>query len=166
MAACDYCGTTILFGGKRDGNLRFCNEECQRKGVVAVAAQQMPDDFVSEQVRQVHQGACPRCGGAGPVDVYTSHRVWSALALTSWSSRPHIVCKSCGMKAQVGDAVFCLALGWWGFPWGLIVTPVQITRNLAGLFRSESAEPSPQLEHFIRMHIAASGMNASSRQNS
>lgn len=27
MTSCAYCGTTILFGGKRINDLRFCNEK-------------------------------------------------------------------------------------------------------------------------------------------
>lgn len=33
MAKCGYCGTTILFGGKKDGDLRFCNDECHAKRI-------------------------------------------------------------------------------------------------------------------------------------
>src|SRR5262245_1613216 len=83
MAKCGYCGTTILFGGARDGDVRYCNADCQQRGAVAAVAQHVPDQLVSEQVWKVHQGVCPRCGGRGPVDVHTSYRVWSALVLTS-----------------------------------------------------------------------------------
>jgi hypothetical protein len=161
MASCGYCGTTVLFGGTREGELRFCNAECQRKGFVAAVAQHIPDHVVSEQVWKVYQGLCPQCGGSGPVDVHTSYRVWSALALTSWSSRPHIVCRSCGSKARLGDAAFSLVLGWWGFPWGLIMTPVQVFRNAAGLVRTTgSTAPSSQLTHLIRLRIAADAIEA------
>jgi hypothetical protein len=166
MAACGYCGTTILFGGKRDGELRFCNDECQRKGFVAAVAQEVPDDLVSEQVWKVHQGSCPKCGGSGPVDVHMSYRVWSALVMTSWSSRPHVVCRPCGSKARLGDAAFSLAFGWWGFPWGFIITPVQVFRNVAGFFgKRDPAAPSPQLAHMVRLHIAADAIEASGRQD-
>jgi hypothetical protein len=48
-----------------------------------------------------------------------------------------------------------LFLGWWGFPWGLILTPVQIGRNLFGLVRSPSSfAPSAQLERIVRLTIA------------
>jgi hypothetical protein len=127
MASCGYCGTTILFGGKRDGELRFCNAECQQKGLVAAVAQEVPDALVSDQVWKVHQGLCPKCGSSGPV-----------------------------------DAVFSLAFGWWGFPWGLIMTPVQIFRNVAGLLNAtDPMVPSPQLGHIIRLHIAANAFEAS-----
>jgi hypothetical protein len=76
--------------------------------------------------------------------------------MTSWNSRPQISCRSCGRKAKLGDAAFSLVLGWWGFPWGFIFTPVQVLRNVSGLLRSEqSVKPSPQLEKLVRMGMAA-----------
>lgn len=36
MPTCSFCGTTILFGGKQDGPLRFCREICMRKGAAEV----------------------------------------------------------------------------------------------------------------------------------
>jgi hypothetical protein len=82
--------------------------------------------------------------------------VWSALFLTSWKSRPHVCCRSCGIKSQLGDAVFSLVLGWWGFPWGFIVTPIQVVRNVVGVARGvDPSKPSGQLENVVRLGIAA-----------
>ncbi|MBX6316663.1 MAG: hypothetical protein IRY99_27680, partial [Isosphaeraceae bacterium] len=136
MASCDYCGTTLLFGGVRDGDLRFCNEKCHQQGFLLAVADQVPGDVLSEYVRQAHEGPCPKCNGPGPIDVHTSYTVWSALVLTSWRSRPEVCCQACGTKSQIGAAVSSAVLGWWGFPWGLILTPIQILRNLGGLLSS------------------------------
>jgi anti-anti-sigma factor len=76
---CDYCGTGILFGGKREGNLRFCNTRCQQGGAFLALSRRVSDTQVQEMLWKVHQGMCPKCGGSGPVDVHTSYRVWSAL---------------------------------------------------------------------------------------
>lgn len=158
MATCDSCGSTILFGGKRDANGRFCNAKCQAQGGLLARAKQVPDATVREQVWKTHQGMCPKCGGPGPVDVYTAHKVWSALLLTKWTSTPQISCRACGRKSQWAGVGFSLVLGWWGFPWGLVMTPIQIGRNLAGIGRAADAStPSPQLEKTIRMTIAAQG---------
>jgi hypothetical protein len=158
MATCDSCGSTILFGGKRDANGRFCNEKCQARGGLLARAKQVPDETVREQLWKTHQGMCPKCSGPGPVDVYTSHKVWSALLLTRWTSTPQISCRGCGRKSQWAGVGFSLILGWWGFPWGLIMTPIQIGRNLAGIGHSADAStPSPQLEKTIRMTIASQG---------
>ena len=161
MAKCDYCGSLILFGGARDGNLRFCNEKCQSAGGLLRLSSQIPEDVVQKQVWEVHQGICPACNGRGPVDVHTAHRVWSAILLTSWNSELKVSCRACGVKHQLTNMVICLVAGWWGFPWGLIVTPVQVIRNLVGVFRGpDPMKPSPQLERIVRMHIAQSAMAA------
>jgi hypothetical protein len=141
MATCDHCGTFILFGGKRLGGLRFCSDACLQKGSYRSAAQQLaqqvPEELVQQQVLAVHQGVCPKCGREGPIDVHVSHRVWSAIHLTSWKSRQHVSCRACAVKAQCGDALFSLLFGWWGFPFGLVLTPVHAARP-----QSHSAQPA------------------------
>lgn len=159
MAKCATCGTTILFGGARDGVLRFCNEKCQQQGVVLSVAGQVPPELVQRQALQVHRGPCPKCGGEVPVDVHLGYRIWSALFLTSWQSMQRVCCRSCGMKGQVLDALFSLALGWWGFPWGFIMTPVQVGRNIIGLMSGpDPAMPSARLEKVVRIVIASQAL--------
>jgi hypothetical protein len=159
MSRCHHCGTFILFGGKRLDGLRFCSEKCFQAGAVGSAAhqlaQQVPEELFQKQVAAVHQGECPKCGRSGPVDVHLSHRVWSAIHVTSWKSRPQVSCRACGIKSQCGDALFSLLLGWWGFPFGFVMTPLQIGRNIVGMFRGpDPTRPSPQLEQMVRLDIA------------
>jgi hypothetical protein len=91
------------------------------------------------------------------VDVHVSYRVWSAAIVTSWSSRPAVSCGGCGTKRKLGDALFSLVLGWWGLPWGVVITPVQIVRNLVGLARKPApGQPSPALENMVRLNMAQS----------
>src|SRR4051794_18538215 len=122
MAKCAYCGTTIAFGGVREGELRFCRKACRDKAHLSAPSTQLPEEFVWEKAAEVHAGACPKCGGAGPVDLRTSYSVWSALVLTRWSQKSELCCRSCGRKAQLQAAAMSAALGWWGFPWGFIIT--------------------------------------------
>lgn len=155
MATCAACNSTILFGGKRDANGRFCNQKCQVRGALLAAANQIPETAIREQVWQIHQGLCPKCGGAGPVDVYVTHKVWSALFLTSWKSTLEVSCRPCGRKSQWMGVASSAVLGWWGFPWGLVFTPVQIGRNLAAIARAaDASSPSPQLEKVVRITLA------------
>ena len=156
MASCAACNATIFFGGNRTGDLRFCNASCQRNGNLAIAASQLDADTVSQHLEKLHRGNCPKCGGEGPVDVHTSYRIWSALVLTQYSARPSICCKSCGTKQRIGDTVYSAVLGWWGFPWGILVTPIWIGRNVVGFFSNPDPEqPSPALEKGVRLHLAS-----------
>ena len=157
MTPCDYCGCGILFGPHKDADLRFCSPNCAAKADWVRAALALPDADADQCVRETHQSPCPRCGGPGPVDVYTSQWVYSALAWTSWGSRPEICCESCGRMKYVKSGVFSLLLGWWGFPFGFVMTPLQLCRNLGGLIGIGSPDPnmpSPALHRMVRLHLA------------
>jgi len=155
MAKCDYCNSTIVIGGVKQGDQRFCNQKCYQSGLLLNVARQIPEDLLRREIHQVHQGQCPKCKGSGPIDVHTSYLVFSALILTRWSTKPQVSCRSCGVKSQLGNALISLLFGWWGFPWGLILTPVQVTRNLLGIFNPPSpTQPSQQLEKFVGLGMA------------
>jgi hypothetical protein len=159
MSTCNHCGAVIIFGGKRAGELRFCSEKCLRaSGAILAAhelANQVPEELLMRQVASVHQGVCPRCGRPGPVDVHVSHHVWSFFHVTSWKSRPQVSCRVCGVKSQCGGVLFSILFGWWGFPFGFMMTPVQIGRNLVGIFRApDPTTPSDHLAQMVRSDIA------------
>lgn len=156
MSSCGYCNSTIILGGVKHAGAVFCNQECLQKNALSSVASQVPEQTIRSYVARIHRGNCGLCGGHGPVDVHTSYRIYSALFFSSWSSRPAICCQRCGNKRKIGDTVFSLFLGWWGIPWGLLMTPVQSIRNMIGLFRESNAlEPSPELEKMVRLHIAS-----------
>jgi ribosomal protein L24E len=165
MASCDYCGSMILFGGKKIEGLRFCNDKCLANGHMMIAAGRVPDEVVTTRAREIHVGPCPVCGDqGGPVDVHTSHKVASFLVMTSWSSTPRVSCSSCARKAQLGGLAYSLFLGWWGIPWGIFMTPVQIGKNVVGMFRSNySSEPSDKLKNIVRLQLASASVAASQR---
>jgi hypothetical protein len=90
------------------------------------------------------------------VDVHTSHTVWSLLVITSWNSSPEVCCRSCGFKSKLGAMALSGVAGWWGFPWGLIMTPIQVGRNFVGLVSGpDPGQPSPELANIIRLSLAA-----------
>jgi hypothetical protein len=156
MANCSYCDSFILFGGKTDRTGRYCNATCQQAGNLLAFSQQIPRVEMNRLITEVHESNCPRCGKHGPIDVHKAHAVWSALVLTSWSSRPALSCKSCATKRQAGAMFSSAVLGWWGFPWGLIMTPVQIVRNVFEMIEGpKPGKPTPLLEKYVRLQAAA-----------
>ena len=163
MAQCSTCSKTILFGGEKAEGLRFCNEQCLAAGKVLLESRRIPADVVARALVEVVDGKCPVCGGPGPVELFLSHRVFSAVVVTSWKSVPQISCRRCATKSQLGSTLSSLLLGWWGIPWGLVVTPVQIARNLAGLARKADREnPSKELEEFVRARLASQAQTPAS----
>jgi hypothetical protein len=159
MATCDYCGATILFAGVKQGELRYCNAVCQGKGQVMVAAARVQESAAVSLAQEIHRGRCPRCNGPGPVDIHTAYWVWSALVFTRRGSWPLLSCRRCAVKAQLGNLATSAVFGWWGFPWGLVYTPVQITRNLIAMVSPPNlAEPSDRLVQSARIQLASRPM--------
>ena len=153
MAKCGYCGSTI-FGGVRDGNQSYCNAKCRNNAYILSVSNQVPPDVLERQVEEIFRGNCPKCRGLGPIDVHKVHQVWSALVLTRWTTNAQVSCRSCATKSQLGGALFSAVLGWWGFPWGLILTPVQITRNVVGMMRGpDPSKPSADLQKLVRVNL-------------
>jgi hypothetical protein len=163
MASCDYCNKTILFGGVRQNDLRFCGKACQLKAHSAVAAQFHPDD-VEQLVNNIHQGKCPICNGDGPIDVQLSHEVWSAFFLTRWVTKSKIACQRCGNKARTKALLSSALLGWWGIPWGLLITPMQIIRNISGLSAGAPSAPSSKLKRIVMQRLGAQALQQSAAQ--
>jgi hypothetical protein len=61
------------------------------------------------------------------------------------------------VKTQLGDAVISLVAGWWGFPWGLVLTPVQVVRNIISLASPpDRLVPSQLLRQRVRLMLASS----------
>jgi hypothetical protein len=156
MASCSYCNSFILFGGQTDHTGRYCNANCQQAGNLLALSHQIPKHQIDQLLWELHHGNCPRCGSPGPVDMHKAHKVWSALVLTSWNSNPELSCRSCAIKRQIGAALFSGVLGWWGFPWGIIMTPVQVVRNIVEMTSGpQPGQPSELLEKYARLLAAA-----------
>ena len=154
MAICANCGKMIESGGIKLGDQTFCDGTCmdnvRKLWSLAPSAPRGPADFA----RQIHSGPCPVCRGPGPIDVHDTHWVWSALVLTRWGSRSQVSCRWCGIKSQVLGIAQSAVLGWWGFPWGFIFTPVQIIRNVIGICTPSPKEPSERLLAIARDHLS------------
>jgi hypothetical protein len=111
---------------------------------------------LNRKVEEVWGGACPKCKGPGPVDVHKVHEVWSALVMTRWTTKSQVSCRSCARKRQLGGAAFSFVFGWWGFPWGLILTPVQVTRNIIGMGAGpDSSRASDGLRKLVMVNLGA-----------
>ncbi len=155
MFRCVICDALVLFGGEQEGELRFCSAKCREAANYLSLADQVPAEVMEKYLREVHEGLCPVCGGEGPVDVHTSYYVWSILVLTTWGKSPRVSCRRCGFKAKLGALIGSGLVGWWGIPFGLFITPVQLTRNLVGLVKNPDPDiPSEALRFVVKASIA------------
>jgi hypothetical protein len=161
MTTCASCNQTILFGGYVEDGFRFCNKKCAKKGSIIRDAARIPESDVTPRVWEIRNGRCPSCSGPGPIDLHRSYRVWSGLVMTSYSTRQNVCCARCAQGARMKDAAFSLVFGWWGFPWGLIWTPIQVARNVWAMVRAEdSSAPSNDLKTLVRLQLAAAAAAA------
>lgn len=155
MDRCDHCDKAILFGGVRENGVRYCGDECYTEALLHSAAGVITPEMIEARALEIHQSECPRCYGPGPVDVHTAHSIWSVVYLTSWKSTPHLVCRSCGFGRQFQGLMFSTLFGWWGF-WGLLVTPVQVFRNIRGLASGpDPSMPSEELKEIAHTLLAS-----------
>ncbi len=159
MAVCSYCGTTILFGGIRKDEYTFCSAKCAKNGAPLVLAKDVPLAVAEKTAREIFFGTCPRCHGNGPVDVHNSYEVSSFIFVTNSKSTPHVCCRSCGNKFRIKGLIYSLFLGWWGVPWGVVMTPLQIVRNLTGLLHpADNNTPSADLIRIVRIGLASQSL--------
>jgi len=42
-------------------------------------------------------------------------------------------------------------MGWWGIPWGIFITPVQLVKNVGEVMRGDRDEPSDELVFHARI---------------
>lgn len=155
MPKCSGCGRLIFFGGVRGAGRRYCDSTCATKELLHLAAEKLPKELIAESVRSVHAGDCPTCGARGPVDIHVSYSVVSLLIVTRWNSIPQLCCRRCGFKAQVKRLMVSTTFGWWSFPWGILITPFQIIRNIVGIVcPPDPSTPSQELIDRIRLRMA------------
>lgn len=164
MPKCGYCGSTIIIGGVRAGEQRFCNNRCHQNAYVLSVSQRVPPDLIARKVEETWRGNCPKCGSNGPVDLHKYYQVWSALVLTRWTTNAQVSCRSCATKRQLVGIALSAVAGWWGFPWGLILTPVQITRNVVALCKGpDTSRPSDGLQKLVQVNLGAQIMAANQK---
>lgn len=155
MRSCSYCETQFWFGGKADGSARYCNEECFVNGKFLFLANSLPPHLVTEHVNEIRNSKCPVCGKTARLDAYISYKVWSALLITNSSTHTKLSCEMCANKENRTSSIYSFFVGWWGIPWGIIMTPIQIARNIREILsRQSSNSNSPLFERAIKVDLA------------
>ncbi|RXK86791.1 hypothetical protein [Filimonas effusa] len=97
---------------------------------------------------------CPVCQASyTKLNATMTSEVMSLLIFTQWSKKLKIACPGCLDKAN-NDALLKSALtGWWGFPWGLIRTPIAIARNIKNKKTNHLDTPNDFLRSFTMANI-------------
>ena len=156
MAICDNCSKKFNLFGVYENGYSFCSANCRdRARALLTSLDGVPPAELTSYIERSRAGPCAKCGGPGPLDLHQSYRVYSMLVITSWSTHNHFVCRACARNEQLKSLGFSTLLGWWGIPFGLIVTPIQIVRNLAALAGStDPGKASQRLQNILKLNLA------------
>ncbi|MCP4377494.1 MAG: hypothetical protein GY794_15125 [bacterium] len=142
---CDFCGQSVRFSTVEDEGQKFCSDDCLRNARLMEASVDIPEQEILKRAAEIQDGPCPACGGGGSrIEWRKSYWVWSALFFTRWGTSAKFCCKKCGIQANLLSIGSCLMLGWWGFPFGLLLTPIQIIANTAAIFRRFDKSKHPE----------------------
>ena len=153
--ACPSCGNSVLFGGIKEGNKRYCSKKCFQLDEINRIAAKIPDNIVDALVVKLHDGHCPKCHGAGPIDIHKSYSIYSVVIYTKWKTIEHLLCKKCATKQQVSDLAGSLLLGWWGIPFGILITPIISLSNVIAMMKSPGKKgPTKSLKRWARTMLA------------
>lgn len=163
--ACATCRKSILFGGKRAGSRRYCSKKCFNADHLGRLADLVPEARVDEVVAQLRRSRCHSCRRDGDLEIFKSYTVYSVVVLTSWKEKSQLCCRSCARGRQLKDMMSSLALGWWGIPFGLIVTPIIVLMDGAALIHNPLTKPpSKALRAHARL-VAAHELARKEREN-
>jgi hypothetical protein len=162
--SCPVCGKFVIFGGVKDGKQRYCSKRCYEADAVTREARLVPALLVDKFARELSGEPCPKCQGVGPIDIHESHSVYSVILYTKWQTKKHLVCSGCARKQQAVDFAGSLIAGWWGIPFGLIVTPCILVMNIVSMTKHPGANgPSEALKDRARLILAANKLARAAR---
>lgn len=152
MARCASCRQLILFGGVQQGARRYCNEQCALTASLQSVA--LSEGEIDDALMRVHLGACPSCGGQGPIDAHASYRVISVILVTQYATHVNLGCTSCGRKVIAKNLAITFFAGWWGLPSGLLLTPIYLVMGAVSLFKAGARTPSARLRSIVATQLA------------
>lgn len=153
---CDYCRQSTLLSSVKDAGQTFCSSECLQMARLMEAAVDLDPNDIPARALAIRNGPCPRCGRRGsPVEVRRAYWIWSAVVFTRWGTSAKLCCKGCGNDENLRSMGSSFVLGWWGFPWGILRTPVQVIANVVAIFRRDPEMPSDELMEAARLELAA-----------
>ncbi|WP_426208965.1 hypothetical protein [Massilia sp. TWP1-3-3] len=153
---CDYCGNSAKKKPLFDQGQQFCSADCLHAARISEAAVDLSAGQIGARALAMRSGACPDCGSSESViEIRYHYRVVSALYFTSYQRKSRFCCVACGRKQNFKSFLFTFFLGWWGVPFGLIMTPTYLIANLGELREQRSGgEPSEDLVRLAKFQLA------------
>lgn len=152
MAACATCGATIVLGGVKHGAFRYCNAKCA-SDTFGTFERLLPPELIEAQADEIRRGRCPVCSGEGPIEFHSVHFVWSAVVVSRHGTKTKLCCLACCRKWAAAHLAGCAVFGWWSIH-GLIITPIQIGRNITAMMSGDPPTASRRLRRLAAVQLA------------
>lgn len=167
MIDCDFCNSPIPFSILQHSGENYCSSECLNNSqLLTPKPGTFTENEIQERIEYRHLGSCPLCGGVGPLDVQSTHTIWSLLIHSSFKTKTTISCRSCAVKMKIKSSLFSLFFGWWGIPDGIMKTPKFVLQDVVGLFQKiDPKEPSNALKRFAALELAKINKNSDAQQD-
>lgn len=134
--------------------------------LVRVAKAQQEELFQPELLKlvdQVKKCSCPDCDRSH-VELRSNwvRNVISFILMTTNKKHPYIACPICLAKTRKKNFGLTFFFGWWGFPWGLIKTPISMISHFLDQ-KNESENTNEMMSDFVVKNlgvIRVDGMNS------
>lgn len=98
---------------------------------------------------------CPRCKRvAEPINAVLVSEVISALIITFRKQKLVLGCTPCLRNALRQGTILTAAVGWWGFPNGIIHSIIALNRNRKNRAALATGDPTPALLDFVATNTA------------
>lgn len=105
----------------------------------------------AEKLRKI---ACPICNQTHKkLNGTIAYTVKSFVFFSSFGIKPIIACPECLDKENNNSISSTLLLGWWGFPWGILKTPIYIYKNMKIKSQNHLEKPNETLLSFILTNV-------------
>ena len=131
MARCEQCNSLLLISRVKYADWTFCSDRCVTAMKVGLTQRFIPAADIAASLDQLFHGACGKCRGPGPVDIFTCNTVTGMLVAYQVKTISALTCARCARKAKLGAAGHCLLLGWWGVH-SFIHNLIYLPKNILG----------------------------------
>ncbi len=117
--------------------VEYVKEEITKRGldsrlteVVDNQLRELSNEEIEQYIQTIQSLPCPKCTlQFERLNASLIHKIRSFIFMTNYESKIYIACDTCISKEKNKQLLLNSLLGWWGFPWGLIKTPVFITKH-------------------------------------
>ncbi len=140
--------------------LAFAKEQARQRNVKTnidagseVQTRDLTNAELSSYASIIRHLDCPKCKKSQQyINGTMEYNIYSIIFLTYRSKKIKIACRDCLKKINNAALLKSMLAGWWGIPWGILLTPVYIYRNISIRSQYKSDEPNILLLSFINEH--------------